>query len=125
MYTEYVIKILELKLFKVKYLKFKSRKNPLTPSLRPVVYGDRKWVSYSDGTILDQYKKECWLRPVVYGKRYILIQCCRFLNVIWLGQVESGLSQTVPEKAQTCINEESISRPYVASPATDHYANYS
>ena len=28
MYTEYVIKILELKLFIVKYLKFNSRKNP-------------------------------------------------------------------------------------------------
>ena len=80
---------------------------------------------YSDGTILDQYKKECWLRPVVYGKGYIWIQCCRSLNVIWLGQVESGLSQTVSEKFKTCINEESISRPYFASPAPDHYANCS
>lgn len=43
MYTEYVIKILEFKLFIVKYVKFITLKNlnrkRLTPSLRPVVYG--------------------------------------------------------------------------------------
>ena len=67
MYTEYVIKILDLKLFIVKYLKFRknlnhrrSNKNPFNPFITArSLQGSKMGFDYSDGTLLDQYKNKC------------------------------------------------------------------